>query len=37
MDLYYEEDRLGLKIQSETVEIMKDEKGLVGISIGRFT
>ncbi|PAV92413.1 hypothetical protein WR25_07373 isoform B [Diploscapter pachys] len=34
MDLYYEEDRLGLKIQSETVEIMKDEKGLVGISIG---
>ncbi|WKY07139.1 hypothetical protein Q1695_006948 [Nippostrongylus brasiliensis] len=29
-----EEDRMGMRIQSETVEITKDEKGLVGISIG---
>ncbi|EYC27804.1 hypothetical protein Y032_0008g193 [Ancylostoma ceylanicum] len=29
-----EEDRMGMRIQSETIEIMKDEKGLVGISIG---
>uniref|UniRef100_A0A1I7WZ41 Helicase C-terminal domain-containing protein n=1 Tax=Heterorhabditis bacteriophora TaxID=37862 RepID=A0A1I7WZ41_HETBA len=28
-----EEDRMGMRIQSETVEIMKDDKGLVGISI----
>ncbi|CAI5447007.1 unnamed protein product [Caenorhabditis angaria] len=30
----FEEDRMGLKIQSETIELTKDEKGLVGISIG---
>ncbi|CAJ0603026.1 unnamed protein product [Cylicocyclus nassatus] len=29
-----EEDRMGMRIQSETIEITKDEKGLVGISIG---
>ncbi|VDO99329.1 unnamed protein product [Heligmosomoides polygyrus] len=29
-----EEDRMGMRTQSETIEIMKDEKGLVGISIG---
>ncbi|KAK6750774.1 hypothetical protein RB195_002627 [Necator americanus] len=29
-----EEDRMGMRIQSETIEIEKDEKGLVGISIG---
>ncbi|VDM57717.1 unnamed protein product [Angiostrongylus costaricensis] len=29
-----EEDRLGMRILSETIEIVKDEKGLVGISIG---
>ncbi|UMM26627.1 hypothetical protein L5515_010250 [Caenorhabditis briggsae] len=29
-----EEDRLGMRIQSETIELTKDEKGVVGISIG---
>ncbi|KJH52227.1 PDZ/DHR/GLGF domain protein [Dictyocaulus viviparus] len=29
-----EEDKMGMRIQSETIEIVKDEKGLVGISIG---
>ncbi|CAB3406747.1 unnamed protein product [Caenorhabditis bovis] len=29
-----EEDTLGIRIQSETIELTKDEKGLVGISIG---
>lgn len=32
--LQIEEDRLGMRIQSETVELTKDEKGIVGISIG---
>ncbi|CAI4227206.1 unnamed protein product [Auanema sp. JU1783] len=29
-----EEDRLGMRIQSETIEVKKDERGLVGITIG---
>ncbi|CAJ0579759.1 unnamed protein product, partial [Mesorhabditis spiculigera] len=29
-----EEDRLGMKISSEVVEILKDAKGLLGVSIG---
>lgn len=29
-----DEDRLGIRIKSEVVEIMKDAKGLVGVSIG---
>lgn len=29
-----DEDRMGMRVQSETVEICKDEKGLVGITIG---
>lgn len=28
---------MGMRTQSETIEIMKDEKGLVGISIGEAT
>ena len=29
-----EEDRMGMRVQSETIEVNKDEKGLVGITIG---
>lgn len=34
MSMEFEEDRLGMRIQSETIELTKDEKGVVGISIG---